>query len=172
MRKKIAVFGSAVTGRDSAAYARAVAIGKIIATAGFDVLCGGYGGIMEAVCRGCAEHGGRCYGIGLTVFTRPPNSSITKMVKVKTLGERLDYFNDHADCFLALTGGIGTLTEVMFFLDNAKIGLTRKTPIILYGRQWPALLALMHKKFVVPPDFRQLVKLVGTNRALAAHLRR
>lgn len=170
MRRKIAVFGSAVTARESADYALAVGLGKIIAGAGFDILCGGYGGMMEAVCRGCVENGGSCSGIGLTIFTRQPNQYITRMKKVETLGARLDWFNDHADRFLALAGGIGTITEVMFFLDNAKIGLTQKTPLILYGRQWPALLGLMQKKFAVPPDFRKLVKTVGTRRALAAHL--
>ena len=170
MRKKIAVFGSAVSGRDSAAYARAVGVGGIIAAAGYDILCGGYGGLMEAVFRGCAENGGRCYGIGLTFFTRPPNAYISRMKKVKTLGARLDYFARHADRFLALPGGIGTITEVMFFLDNAKIGLTRKTPLILYGREWRALLDLMKKRFVVPPDFVKLVKIVNTGRALARSL--
>ncbi|MFA5517451.1 MAG: TIGR00725 family protein, partial [Desulfuromonadales bacterium] len=44
-------------------YARAREVGRLIAERGAAVVCGGLGGIMEAVCRGCAEAGGTAVGI-------------------------------------------------------------------------------------------------------------
>ena len=42
---------------------RAETIGRLIAGSGGVVCCGGRGGVMEAVCRGAKEAGGRTVGI-------------------------------------------------------------------------------------------------------------
>ena len=57
--KTIAVFGSSRRDEDSPFWAEAYELGRVLATAGYAVLSGGYGGSMGAVSRGAAECGGQ-----------------------------------------------------------------------------------------------------------------
>ena len=156
-KKVIAVFGSAVSEKDSIEYADAVRIGRIIGTEGYNLLCGGYGGVMEAICKGCHETAGRCRGIGLYHFTKPPNQYINGFITVPTLGERLNYFISHSDIFLALAGGIGTVTEVMFVWDLLKSGQITEKLVLLYGPGWENFLKSLREGFIIDPaHFRHI----------------
>ncbi len=156
-KKIIAVFGSAMTGKDTPEYRAAVKIGRIIGEAGWNLLCGGYGGTMEALCRGCQDGGGKCHGIGLQHFTMPPNHYVNEFVMAKTLGTRLDYFAEHADLFLALEGGIGTVTEVMFVWDLLKSGQISDISVLLYGKGWKGFLDNLRRDFIIDrTNFRHL----------------
>jgi uncharacterized protein (TIGR00725 family) len=156
-KKVIAVFGSAVSDKDSIEYADAVRIGRIIGTEGYNLLCGGYGGVMEAICKGCHETAGRCRGIGLYHFTKPPNQYINGFITVPTLGERLNYFISHSDIFLALAGGIGTVTEVMFVWDLLKSGQITEKLVLLYGPGWENFLKSLREGFIIDPaHFRHI----------------
>ena len=150
-RKTIAVFGSALAGEESDEYLAAREIGEMIGKASWEILCGGYGGVMEAVCLGCREAGGSCRGIGLERFTRPPNRHLSEFVRAGTLGERLDYFVANCDLFLALEGGVGTVTEAMFVWDLMKGGQLAGVPLLLYGRGWEKLLDCLKENFLVDP---------------------
>jgi len=156
----------------SQAYRNAVEAGRVIGAAGFDLICGGYGGLMEASCRGCVEGGGKCAGIGLEHFDNPPNRFIGEFSRAKSLGRRLDDFVLKADRFLALPGGIGTVTEVLFVWDLAKSGQTDKVPILLYGKAWTSLLRTLEKEFLIPPEAFADVKLVSGPAQLARDLGR
>jgi len=151
MGRTVGVFGSAAAREGSRDYEEALRVGSAVARAGFDVVCSGYGGIMEAVSRGCAEAGGTARGIGLGYFSSPPNRFLSRFERAPTLGRRLDRFVDAADLFLALPGGIGTVTEVMFVWDLAKSGLISDKPVILYGRGWEELLGVLEERFIIPP---------------------
>ena len=70
--KIITVFGSSRPENGHADYADAFELGRSLATAGFDVCTGGYGGVMEAVSRGASEAGGeRLIGIALDAQDAP-----------------------------------------------------------------------------------------------------
>ncbi|MGD9873970.1 MAG: LOG family protein [Kiritimatiellia bacterium] len=168
--KTIAVFGSAVADPADKACRQAVLAGRIIAEAGFNILCGGYGGVMEAACRGCTEAGGKCAGIGLTRFTEKPNKYIGRFKVVETLGKRLDYFEKHSRAFLALDGGIGTITEVMFFWDIAKAGFLEGRPIFLLGEQWPWLVQELKKRFIIKDKYMSCVRCLPDIAALKTAL--
>lgn len=171
MRKKVGVFGSALTAEGSEDYRRAREAGRLIAESGWDLLCGGYGGSMEAVARGCAEAGGKAHGIGLEYFTAPSNRHLESFRRTPTLGGRLDRFASECDLFLALPGGIGTAAEVMFVWDLAKTGQIRNKPIILYGRGWKNLLMVLKEEFVIPPDAFELIRVVRGASELAGLLK-
>jgi uncharacterized protein (TIGR00725 family) len=161
MKKTIAVFGSAVSEKDSPEYAAAVEIGRIIGDNGYDLLCGGYGGVMEAVCQGCHGAGGLCRGIGLDHFTKPPNRYINGFITVPTLGERLDYFVTHSDIFLALQGGIGTITEVMFVWDLLKSEQITEKPLLLYGPGWEGFLTSLGDGFIIDHAYFRHLRIVS-----------
>ena len=59
----IGVFGSSLPREGEAAYEEARQIGRLVASRGGRVVCGGYGGVMEAACRGAAEEGGSSLGV-------------------------------------------------------------------------------------------------------------
>ncbi|MGH9398933.1 MAG: Rossmann fold nucleotide-binding protein, partial [Thermoanaerobaculia bacterium] len=61
----IGVFGSSLPREGEAAYEEAREIGQLVARRGGRVVCGGYGGVMEAACRGAAEAGGSSLGVVL-----------------------------------------------------------------------------------------------------------
>ena len=60
---KVSVFGGSQPKEDDAAYAEALALGKLLAERGHIVLTGGYIGTMEAVSRGACEAGGHVIGV-------------------------------------------------------------------------------------------------------------
>ncbi len=162
MRKTVGVFGSATTNESDPEYRAAVEAGRVIAENGYDLLCGGYGGMMEAVCRGCSDGGGRTEGIGLTHFTAQHNRFIDDFSVAASLGKRLDYFVGKSDRFLALPGGIGTVTEVLFVWDLAKTRQTDKTPVLLYGPMWESLISALKEDFIIPPKaFNYLLQISG-----------
>jgi uncharacterized protein (TIGR00725 family) len=166
MKQTIAVFGSAVSEKDSPEYAAAVRIGGIIGEEGCDLLCGGYGGVMEAVCKGYHDAGGKCRGIGLDHFTKSHNPYLDVFITVPTLGERLDYFVAHSDIFLALSGGIGTVTEVMFVWDLLKTGQITEKPILLYGPGWEEFLKSLREGFIIDPAYFRHLRIVSSPKDL------
>ena len=111
--KTIAVFGSSRRDEDSEHYREAYDLGRVLARAGYAVLSGGYNGSMGAVSRGADEAGGRVIGITCAVFDPlPPNAWLTEEIKAPTMLDRLAIMLDRSDGFVAVRGGIGTLSEV------------------------------------------------------------
>jgi len=66
----IAVFGGSRTPPESAEYAQAYTVGKLLAQRGWVVMNGGYQGTMEASARGARENGGRTIGMLSREFAR------------------------------------------------------------------------------------------------------
>jgi len=58
---RVSVIGGSTATGETADAARAV--GNELASRGHTVVCGGLGGVMEAVCRGAREAGGETVGI-------------------------------------------------------------------------------------------------------------
>ena len=110
--KTIAVFGSSRRDENSPYWAEAHELGRVLATAGYAVLSGGYGGSMAPVSRGASEHGGHVIGVTCAIFDPwPCNTWLTEEVKAPTLMARLAVMIERSDAFVALRGGIGTLSE-------------------------------------------------------------
>ena len=66
--KTIAIFGSSRRDEDSPLWAEAYELGRNLATAGYTVLSGGYGGSMAAASRGAAEAHGQVVGVTCAIF--------------------------------------------------------------------------------------------------------
>src|SRR6266487_3799656 len=97
----IGVFGSSAPVEGSAAYEQARDVGHGIARRGARVVCGGYGGVMEAACRGAAEAGGA--SVGVVLYGRgSPNRFVTEPVVCPDLPERLRRLRDLPDAWIVL----------------------------------------------------------------------
>lgn len=95
-------------------------VGRLLAENGAAVICGGLGGIMEAVCRGASQEGGLT--IGLLPGTDPMEANPYVQVPIATgAGEMRNVFVARAgSAVIAVGGGYGTLTEIGFALLAGK----------------------------------------------------
>ncbi len=159
MKTTISVFGSARVKNDSPEYVEAQKIGTILGRHGFDLLCGGFAGVMEAVCRGAIETGAKTTGVGLNSFTASPNPYIENYLSVENLSDRLEYFRENSNLILGMPGGIGTLTEVMFFWDMSKAGIEADRDIFLYGNCWKKLIPHLKENFIIEDKCFEYVRL-------------
>lgn len=141
MEKTIAVFGSSRCAEQSEQYRQAYELGRILAQAGYVVLNGGYNGSMAAVSRGAREAGGRVIGVTCAVFDPlPANPWLTEEIKAPTLLARLATMMARADGFVAVRGGIGTLSEVTLAWSLLQTRSMNGKPLVLLGADWQPLL--------------------------------
>jgi hypothetical protein len=98
--------------------AAAEAVGRGLAQAGATLVCGGLGGVMEAACRGAAEHGGTTIGILPGSDRRAANKWVTVAIP-SGLGElRNGLIVRSADAVIAVGGSYGTLSEIALALKT------------------------------------------------------
>jgi hypothetical protein len=138
--KTIAVFGSSRRDEDSKYYHEAYDLGRVLARAGYAVLSGGYNGSMGAVSRGAREAGGRVIGVTCAIFDPlPPNAWLTEEIKAPTMLDRLAIMLDRSDGFVAVRGGIGTLSEVTLAWSLLQTRSQTGKPLVLLGADWQAI---------------------------------
>ncbi len=100
-------------------------IGRRLAQAGIGVVCGGKGGVMEAVCRGAWEAGGLTVGLLPGGEVGEGNDYLTLELPTG-LGEGRNVLVVRAgEAVIAIGGGLGTLSEM------AMASKMRKTVVAL-----------------------------------------
>jgi uncharacterized protein (TIGR00725 family) len=104
----------------------ALEVGRLLAQAGAVVLCGGLGGVMEAVSQGASDQGGTVIGILPGRDRAAANPHLTVAIATGLGEARNSVLTAAADCVIAIGGGWGTLSE---------IGLARKMgrPVVGLG---------------------------------------
>jgi uncharacterized protein (TIGR00725 family) len=92
-------------------------VGRRIAQAGYALICGGLGGVMEAACRGAAEAGGLTIGIlpGDTPDTANPHVKIPIATGLGVARNVIIVRSSRV--LIAVAGGPGTLSEIAFALQ-------------------------------------------------------
>lgn len=139
--RTIAVFGSSRRDAEEPLYREAYELGRLLARAGYAVLSGGYGGSMAAVSRDAAEAGGHVIGVTCAIFDPlPPNPWLTEEVKTPSLIDRLSFMLDRSDGFVAVRGGIGTLSEVTLAWSLLQTRSLAGKPLVLLGAGWQPIL--------------------------------
>ncbi len=113
-QRYVAVIGpSEATAEESAS---AVAVGRLLAERGAIVVCGGLGGVMEAVAAGVASAGGTVLGILPGTDRAEANEHVT-IALTTGMGEmRNALVVRAADAVVAVGGAYGTLSEIAFAL--------------------------------------------------------
>jgi uncharacterized protein (TIGR00725 family) len=95
---------------------QAETVGRMLAERGAVVVCGGLGGVMEAVARGAASAAGTVLGILPGKDRRDANSYVT-IALATGMGEmRNALVVRAADVVIAIGGAYGTLSEIAFAL--------------------------------------------------------
>ncbi|MBN2556305.1 MAG: LOG family protein [Anaerolineales bacterium] len=136
----VTVFGGAAPAEREPAYHEAEQLGSALAKAGFSVATGGYIGTMEAVSKGAAEAGGHVYGVTCEQIEAwrgtKPNPWVQEEIRCRTLRERLLQLVAIGDAWIALPGGIGTLSEISLCWSLLQTEEIAPRPLILIGDMW------------------------------------
>jgi uncharacterized protein (TIGR00725 family) len=92
-------------------------VGRLIAERKAVLICGGLGGVMEAVCRGAKNAGGTTVGI-LPVASGEEANSYVDIVVPTGMGVARNAIIIHSsDGVIAVDGSYGTLSEIAFALQ-------------------------------------------------------
>jgi uncharacterized protein (TIGR00730 family) len=145
--KSICVYCGSGPGTNPAFVAAARAFGRILAENGIRLVYGGGSvGLMGELAKSVVDHSGTVTGIipeFLTVrefmFQRAQ-----EMIVTRDMHERKRLMFEHADAFVALPGGIGTLEELVEQMTWAQLGRHKK-PILIVNieRFWDPLCVLL-----------------------------
>jgi len=147
--KIVTIFGGSRCGEDSVEYNEAKELGGKLAEDGFTSCAGGYVGVMEAASRGAREKGGRVLGIVMNQFKSEPNRYLTDKVATNHFYERLQNLIVRSVGFVALRGGMGTVTEVSLVWNKLQTGVIDKRPLVLLGECWNNVIKTWQENLVV-----------------------
>lgn len=145
----VTIFGGSKCVETSREYIEAKELGGRLAEAGFTICTGGYLGVMEAASRGAREKGGRVLGMVMNQFRHEPNRFLTEKVASDHFYDRLQNLITRSVGFIALRGGMGTVTEVSLVWNKLMTGVLDRRPLVLLGECWPPIIAAWQKYLVV-----------------------
>src|SRR3989442_15219660 len=135
--KIITIFGGSKCRESDLEYSQALRVGELLADAGFTICTGGYSGVMEAASRGAHERGGRVIGITMSQFKSEPNRYLTEKVPSEHFYERLQRLITQSVGYIALRGGMGTVTEISLVWNKMRTQVLDPRPLVLLGDCWP-----------------------------------
>lgn len=148
----VTIFGGSKCVEDSLEYSQAKRVGELLALAGFTICTGGYLGVMEAASRGAHEQGGRVLGITMNQFKSEPNRFLTDKVATAHFYERLQHLITRSVGFIAIRGGMGTVTELSLVWNKIQTRVIAPRPLVLLGNCWPPVIAAWKSALAVSDE--------------------
>ena len=133
----VTIFGGSKCQESDAEYADALRVGQLLVDAGYTICTGGYSGVMEAASRGAHERGGRVMGITMMQFEKTPNKYLTEKFPSQHFYERLQRLITQSVGYIALRGGMGTVTEISLVWNKMQTHVLGPRPLVLLGECWP-----------------------------------
>jgi uncharacterized protein (TIGR00730 family) len=158
----VTIFGGSRCGEKTPEYAEAFRVGSLLAERGYTICTGGYLGVMEAASRGAREKGGRVLGIVMNQFKAEPNRYLTDKVATQHFYERLQNLIVRSIGFIALRGGMGTVTELSLVWNKIQTRVIDARPLVLLGDCWPPVVQAWQKHLVVSDSDVALLDLAAT----------
>jgi uncharacterized protein (TIGR00730 family) len=157
--------------------AAAATLGEGVAKRGWRLVYGGsQAGLMGRASRAAMASGGEVVGIIPHGLVRAERASgeITELIRVNTLAERKQVICDHADAFVAMPGGLGTIDELVEMMSWNYIGVHDKvTYLVNLKGFWTPLLDLfrhLDRNGALRPQFHDTFRAVPDMPALFAAL--
>lgn len=133
-------FGSSKITEDDIVYKDTMQLADFVASMGYDIATGAYGGVMEAALKGALNHNVKRFGVTCNLFNkRLPNDFLSDEIKTKDYFERLEILIDIGDIFIAMTGESGTLLEVSAVTALIERNFIEDRFLILVGQDWKNL---------------------------------
>src|SRR5260370_2344794 len=132
----VTIFGGSKCNESDPEYLQAMRVGNLLAVAGFTICTGGYLGVMEAARRCARESGGRVLGIVMNQFKAEPSRFLTDKVATPHFYERLQRLITRSVGFIAIRGGMGTVTELSLVWNKIQTRVIGPRPLVLLGDCW------------------------------------
>ncbi len=146
----VSIFGSARTEPTDKYYKLAVQTASELAKAGFAVITGGGGGIMEAANKGAAQAKGQSIGLNIELpMEQLPNEYQNLSLNFRYFFCRKVMFLKYAHGFIVFPGGFGTMDE--FFESLVLIQTLKQAsfPVVLMGSDfWAGLIEWIKSKML------------------------
>ena len=139
-KRIISVIGSSQPSEKE--YNLALEAGRQLALQDCLIVCGGRGGVMEAVCRGASQEGG--ISIGFLPYSVEEANPYVTIPLATGLGEARNLLVvNSGEGIISIGGAFGTLSELGFALKSGKplIGLGTWQVRDPEGRTFPAMIA-------------------------------
>jgi uncharacterized protein (TIGR00730 family) len=138
----VTVFGSARTPPSHPHYRLMREVGAELGRAGYAVITGGGGGLMEAANRGASEVGAVSVGCNIELPREQRlNDYVGIGLRFRHFFARKVMFVRYASAFVIGPGGFGTLDELFEALTLIQTATIQDFPVILVGeREWHGLL--------------------------------
>jgi uncharacterized protein (TIGR00730 family) len=162
--RRVAVFCGAKPGHRSGFLNCARDLGTALGSSGIGLVYGGSAnGLMGELADAVLNAGGHVTGVipGHLTQHDPVKTDLDECYLVETMHERKSIMYNLADSFIALPGGFGTLDELFEILTWRKIGLHRKSIVVLnLARYFDTLVGMIQhaaeEGFISPEDLRLL----------------
>lgn len=155
----VSIFGSGRIKPDEDIYQKTVAVAKSLAEAGYGIISGGGGGVMEAANKGAAEAGGLSIGLNIELpHEQFPNPFSNLKLDFHYFFVRKVMFVKYAMAYIIMPGGFGTLDELFEAVTLIQTKRIRPFPVVLMDSQyWGGLVnwvreALLSQKRISPED--------------------
>lgn len=160
--KVVSVFGSATIVPESPEYGRARRLGELLAEAGWVVVTGGFGGAMAAACQGAHEVGGHTVGVTISIWSQPANPWVCEEQPLGSYVDRLVRVSTMADGYVAVDGGIGTLSELALVWSLLVTRSIPPRPLVVLGERWRRVLDVFADELIARREHLGLVTVVDT----------
>ena len=150
----VTVFGSARTPAGHPHYELVREAARALGEAGYAIITGGGGGLMEAANRGARDAGAVSVGCNIELpHEQVANDYLDISLRFRHFFARKVMFVRYACAFVIGPGGFGTLDELFEALTLIQTATVRDFPLILLGDgEWDGLLAWLRAE--VLPDRR------------------
>jgi uncharacterized protein (TIGR00730 family) len=146
----VSIFGSSRIGPQDEYYKLAQKTSLLLVKAGFAVITGGGGGVMEAANKGAAEAGGKSIGLNIEL----PNEQLPNKYQNLSLHFRYFFcrkvmFLKYAHGFIAFPGGYGTMDEFSEAIMLIQTLRQAYFPVVLMcSDYWDGLIKWMRRKML------------------------
>lgn len=158
----VTIFGGSKCREGDDAYSQTLRVGELLADAGYTICTGGYSGVMEAASRGAHGRGGRVIGITMNQFKSEPNRYLTEKIPSEHFYERLQRLIVQSVGYIALRGGMGTVTEISLVWNKMQTRVLEPRPLVLLGECWPPVVQAWQRNLAVSDEDVQILKFANT----------
>lgn len=176
--RNICVYCSSSNAIDGTYFDVAEEAGRLLGAGGYTLVYGGGSvGLMGALARSVHEHGGQVLGVipeALKAREGVAYEIADRLVTTPTMQKRKAVMYQHAEAFMVLPGGFGTLEEFLEVLTLKQLGYHRRAIAVVNtdGFYDPLLDLFEHfydERFA-PETHRQLYHLADTPEAALHHI--
>jgi len=146
--RAVSVFGSSRTPPSDPRYAMTRELGASLGRAGYAVITGGGGGLMEAANRGAHEAGALSIGCNIELPREQALNPYCDIgIRFGHFFTRKVMFVRYACAFIMCPGGYGTLDELFEVLTLIQTRTIPHAPAILFGDgEWDGLLSWLKER--------------------------